>query len=526
MIPHEALETARSAILHFLLSSQKSFPITLALSLLCTLLVYITLAFLLRPIFRRLENTLALGILGVSQNPLIIITGLVGVKFAFDKLQTTPIINWTKRGLTAAIVVTLTYLISQLFTQVVTYYLRAYVKQTEAVWDDVLVPILERLLPILTYLLGTFLFLETLGIDLTGIWVAFGGLTFVLGFGLRDILANFFSGLVLLIDTPFQFGDVISMTDSSSMAVIKNIGLRVSKLYLVDSDCEVYIPNASLVNKDIINLTRPTTHFATTIEVNVKRDTDLVQATEILRQSVLSHPDILGNIADKLKYIDDCQSLKPAENSISKQETGKLRLLAEQKVNEKLQKIEHNFEFLTKTIKMVETGGLSDEQIKAIQRYYQEITEYIGLDTENNPETLIALIREWYEAWLKDPNLHSEDRPILMDEWETKLTLLETKITKLSQKIASPTAYETRLDDNIINLVQWLRIEFKASTDFWREPTIRLGNFDSDSNKFTIKFYIDNIKLENCQRGNRVANEVRREMVRRLMEAKIYQREG
>ncbi len=525
MIPLEALETARSSALHFLLSSQKSFPITLLLSLLSTLLVYITLRFILRPIFRRLENSLALVILGVSQNPLIIITGLIGVKIAFDKLQTTPIINWTKRGITAAIVVTLTYLVSQLFTQVVTYYLRAYVKQTEAVWDDVLVPILERLLPILTYLLGTFLFLETLGIDLTGIWVAFGGLTFVLGFGLRDILANFFSGLVLLIDTPFQFGDVISMTDSSSMAVIKNIGLRVSKLYLVDSDCEVYIPNASLVNKDIINLTRPTTHFATTIEVNVKRDTDLVQATEILRQSVLSHPDILGIITEKLKYIDDNQSLK-AEEGISKKETGKQRLLAEQKVNEKLQKIEHNFEFLTKTIKMVETGGLSDEQIKAVQRLYQETIENIGLNTENNPETLIILIRNWYEAWLKDPNLHPEDRPILMDEWETKLSLLETKITKLSQKIDNPTTYETRLDDNIITLVQWLRVEFKASTDFWREPTIRLGNFDSDFNKFTIKFYIDNIKLENCQRGNRVANEVRREMVRRLMEAKIYQQGG
>ncbi len=523
MIPHEALETARSYLSLLILSSQKSFALTLALSLLSTLLVYTTIHFILRPIFRRLENSLALVILGVSQNPLIILTALIWVKLAFDKLHKSSIIDWTKRGITAAIVVTLTYLISQLFTQVVTYYLRAYVKQTEAVWDDVLVPILERLLPILTYLLGTFLFLETLGIDLTGIWVAFGGLTFVLGFGLRDILANFFSGLVLLIDTPFQFGDVISMTDTSSMAVIKNIGLRVSKLYLVDSDCEVYIPNASLVNKDIINLTRPTTHFATTIEVNVKRDTDLVQATEILRQSVLSHPDILGNITEKLQYIDDSQSQKTVEDGISKQEAGKLRLLAEQKVNEKLQKIEHNFEFLTKTIKMVETGGLSDEQIKAIQRYYQEIIEYIGLDIENNPETLINLIRAWYEAWLKDPNLHQEDRPILMDEWETKLSLLETKISKLSQKISSPTAYETRLDDIILNLVQWLRVEFKASTDFWREPTIRLGNFDNDFNKFTIKFYIDNIKLENCQRGNRVANEVRREMVRRLMEAKIYQ---
>ncbi|MBV6625556.1 MAG: hypothetical protein KI793_21950 [Rivularia sp. (in: Bacteria)] len=63
----------------------------------------------------------------------------------------------------------MTYCIAQLFTQVVTYYLRVYAKQTEAVWDNVLVPILERLLPALTYILEVFLFLEALGIDLTGI---------------------------------------------------------------------------------------------------------------------------------------------------------------------------------------------------------------------------------------------------------------------------------------------------------------------------------------------------------------------
>ena len=195
----------------FLQNVSESFLIILAIYFLATFLLYVILFYLIRPLTRRFDNPLALLILGVIQNPLVIAIGLFGIKSSVSKLNSSEINNWIQRGLTAAIVIIVTYCVAQLFTQVVTYYLRAYAKQTEAVWDNVLVPILQKLLPALTYILGTFLFLEALGIDLTGIWVAFGGLTFVLGFALRDILANFFSGLVLLIDTPFQFGDVIAM---------------------------------------------------------------------------------------------------------------------------------------------------------------------------------------------------------------------------------------------------------------------------------------------------------------------------
>ncbi|MEL6274376.1 MAG: hypothetical protein AAFU03_04585, partial [Bacteroidota bacterium] len=72
------------------------------------------------------------------------------------------------------------------------------------------------------------------------------------------------------------------------------IGLRVTKLYLVDSDSEIYIPNASLGSKDIINLSRPTPHVARTIELEIKVDTDQKLATKILQETVLGHPDTLG----------------------------------------------------------------------------------------------------------------------------------------------------------------------------------------------------------------------------------------
>ena len=531
----EANKLLKLLILPILLNN---FSLTLGIYLLGTLLLYITLFYILRPLVRRFDNPLVLVILGVIQNPLVITTALFGVKSSVSKLNSSEITNWIQRGLTAAIVIVLTYCVAQLFTQVVTYSLRAYAKQTEAVWDNVLVPILERLLPALTYILGIFLFLEALGIDLTGIWVAFGGLTFVLGFALRDILANFFSGLVLLIDTPFQFGDVIAMQDNS-IAVIKNIGLRVTKLYLVDSDSEIYIPNASLGSKDIVNLSRPTPHVARTIQLDIKVDTDQELATKILKETVLGHPDTLGNPAEKIQYIDKFQGLTEAEeDSISKIEAGKERLQVEEKVNNQLQQIERKFKFLIRAIQILEKGGLDEAQVKIVQTYYNDILELVGLqvldeknrkriklvevDIEKINITLIGLIRSWYQAWLKDPDLRIEDERTLEDEWEIKLGIFKNKITRLSQKIAQPGGYETLLDEYALNLVRWLQEEFKSSSNHWKEPTIRLSNLGSNSIQFTIKFYIDHIKLERWERDKRVANEVRREMVRRLTEVGIY----
>ncbi|MDY6898866.1 MAG: mechanosensitive ion channel family protein [Cyanobacteriota bacterium] len=519
-------------------NSGESFFINLGIYSLGTFLLYVILFYLVRPLTRRFENPLALLILGVIQNPLVIAFGLFGIKSSIGKLNPSEIINWMQRSLTASIVIIMTYCVAQLFTQVVTYYLRAYAKQTEAVWDNVLVPILQKLLPALTYILGTFLFLEALGIDLTGIWVAFGGLTFVLGFALRDILANFFSGLVLLIDTPFQFGDVIAMPDNS-VAVIKNIGLRVTKLYLVDSDSEVYIPNASLGSKDIVNLSRPTPHVARTIKLEIKVDIDQKLATNILRETVLGHPDTLGNPADKLKYIEKFEGLKEAEeDNLSKKQAGKERLQIEEKVNHHLQKVERKFKYLIRAIQILEKGGLNDAQVKIVQTYYNEILELVGLqipdkesrnrnkiaevNDDNIDNTLIGLIRNWYQAWLKDPDLRIEDERTLEDEWETKINILKNKINRLSQKIAKPGGYETLLDEYALNLVRWLQEEFKSSSTRWKEPSIRLSNLGSDSMQFTIKFYIDHIKLEHWERGERVANEVRREMVRRLTEVGVY----
>ncbi|MEH2113546.1 mechanosensitive ion channel family protein [Nostoc sp.] len=516
-----------------------SFFYTFGASIVVAFIIYILLFYILRSFFRRAEKDTALFILGILQIPAIAIFIIASLKLSLSQLGSGKIINWIDRGLTAFLIAAFTYGITLLFTEAGVYYLKDYARKTEAVWDDVLIPLLQNFIPVITYLIGISLFFSTLGIDLTGIGLAIGSITVVLGLAVKDILSDFFSGLVLLVDTPFRFGDVISMPDGS-IAIIKHIGIRVTKLYLINEHCEVYTPNTTLGGQNIVNLSRPTTHYAYTIQVSVRVDADAVVATKILQQIILGHPDTLGNLDEKLEHLDSFAGLREAEGDhLSKKEAGRLRLLVEKDVNSQLQKVEQAFEDLVREIKKLEKGGLSSEELKTLQKNYLEILNTIGLvviteykgkrlrshleeQEQTEKKTLIGLIRQWYQAWLKDPDLVIEDQHLLPDEWEQKIELLKIKLNKLFQKLSNPGVDETRLDDYSLKLVEWLHDSFKESNTAWKEPQVQLTDIQGAAMQFSVRFYVDNIQLEHWRRGNRVQNEVRREMVRRLRQAYIY----
>ncbi|MEH2209435.1 mechanosensitive ion channel family protein [Nostoc sp.] len=516
-----------------------SFLYTFGASIVVVFVLYILLFYLLRSFLRRTEKDTALFILGILQIPAIAIFILASLKLSLTQLGSGGIINLIDRGLTAFLILGFTYGITLLFTEAAVYYLKDYARKTEAVWDDVLIPLLQNFIPVITYLIGISLFFSTIGVDLTGIGLAIGSITVVLGLAVKDILSDFFSGLVLLVDTPFRFGDVISMPDGS-IAIIKHIGIRVTKLYLINEHCEVYTPNTTLGGQNIVNLSRPTTHYAYTIQVSVRVDADAVVATNILQQIILGHPDTLGDIDEKLQYLDSFAALTEAEdNKLSKKEAGRLRLLVEKDVNTQLQKIEQAFEDFVREVKKVEKGGLNSEELKILQKNYLEILNIVGLVViterkgkrlrsrleEQEPtekQTLIGLIRQWYQTWLKDPDLVIEDQHLLPDEWEQKIDLLKIKLNKLFQKIASPGVDETRLDDYSLKFVEWLHDSFKESNTAWKEPQVQLTDIQGSAMQFSVRFYVDNIQLEHWRRGNRVQNEIRREMVRQLRQAYIY----
>ena len=74
---------------------------------------------------------------------------VTSLKVTFDNLKLE--IEWVDRILRASIIVTATYWLLGLFNQVIIYYLKEYAQQTEIMWDKVLMPLLEGVIPVLIF---------------------------------------------------------------------------------------------------------------------------------------------------------------------------------------------------------------------------------------------------------------------------------------------------------------------------------------------------------------------------------------
>jgi len=122
---------------------------SLVLTVVGATLLYGLSFYTLQTVFRQYERDNALVTLNVSANPALSAFILTSLKVTFDnwKLE----IEWVDRILLASIIVTATYWLLRLFNQVVIYYLKEYAQQTEIMWDNVLIPLLEGVIPVLVF---------------------------------------------------------------------------------------------------------------------------------------------------------------------------------------------------------------------------------------------------------------------------------------------------------------------------------------------------------------------------------------
>jgi len=122
---------------------------SLVLTVVGATLLYGLLFYTLQTVFRQYERDIALVTLNVSANPASIAFILTSLKVTFDNLKLE--IECVYRILLASIIVTATYWLLRLFNQVIIYYLKEYAQQIEIMWDNVLIPLLEGLIPVLIF---------------------------------------------------------------------------------------------------------------------------------------------------------------------------------------------------------------------------------------------------------------------------------------------------------------------------------------------------------------------------------------
>ena len=97
---------------------------------------------------------------------------------------------------------------------------------------------------------GSIVILQNAGIELTAFAVVGSALGVGVGFGLQNILSNFISGLIVLLERPIQIGDRIEM--SGVEGVVREIGARRTTIVTPDH-IAILVPNQSFITSNVTN---------------------------------------------------------------------------------------------------------------------------------------------------------------------------------------------------------------------------------------------------------------------------------
>ncbi|WP_339842794.1 mechanosensitive ion channel family protein [uncultured Halopseudomonas sp.] len=171
--------------------------------------------------------------------------------------------------------------------------------------DQTTVSAIGKLLRISVIITCGLVILQTLGYSIGGV-LAFGGIGGIaVGFAAKDLLANFFGGLMVYLDRPFSVGEWVRSPDREIEGTVEHIGWRLTRIRTFDKR-PIYVPNAIFTNVVLQNPSRMT-HRRIYEHIGIRYDDiqHMEPIVKAVREMLKEHPDIAQNVT-QMVYFDRC----------------------------------------------------------------------------------------------------------------------------------------------------------------------------------------------------------------------------
>ena len=128
----------------------------------------------------------------------------------------------------------------------------------------------------LIIVIGLFIIIQSVGIDLSALGLVAGALGVGIGFGLQNITNNFISGLIILFERPIKVGDRIEVGDIKGD--VQNIAARATTV-VTNDNISLIVPNSEFVSSTVINWSHNDrmVRFRIPVGVAYKEDPEIIK---------------------------------------------------------------------------------------------------------------------------------------------------------------------------------------------------------------------------------------------------------
>ncbi|MCC4308617.1 mechanosensitive ion channel family protein [Alcanivorax marinus] len=190
------------------------------------------------------ENLWDDALLEAARVPVRLLLWVVGLSVAAEMLQSvseSAIFEYVAEVRRVAFIAIIAYFLTRLVTNIETNLVDP--DRVKKPMDKTTANAVGKLLRISVLITALLIILQALGYSISGV-LAFGGVGGIaVAYAAKDLLANFFGGMMVYLDKPFKVGEWVRSPDRSIEGTVEHIGWRLTRIRTFDQR-PLYVPNS------------------------------------------------------------------------------------------------------------------------------------------------------------------------------------------------------------------------------------------------------------------------------------------